>query len=232
MKQSKAPVLSYQEFLSEQHVSLESFCEELVGSNRTRIQIKNEKRATQNMLRIVKAVMTLSQRKGFQGMSLRDLSQKTELSMGALYNYFSSKEELFEMVYLQGRQSVQRVMQNNARDSDPETRLNRSICAHLYMSEVLPQMFSFFFMEARNLPRRSQKNIIDLEKVTEGFFEQILQDGIKEKRFRIQQPALLSGAIKALLQDWYLKRFKFSGKKISVEQYAAFVIDLVSRSLE
>lgn len=43
--------------------------------------------------------MSLSQKTDFHSMSLRDLSSGTGLSMGALYNYFKSKDELLYMIF-------------------------------------------------------------------------------------------------------------------------------------
>ena len=223
---------TYKEFLSKQTITLEEICRGLVKTNRDRINIKKEERAVQNLHRIVQAVLSLSQTKGFSAMSLRDLSQETDLSMGALYNYFNSKEELFQMIYTQGRTSVFDTLEANAVASDPELRLQQSICAHLYLSEALPRVFSFFFMEARNLPAQLQKNIISLEQLTEGFFEEILQEGKKKNQFALEDTQLTASAIKALLQDWYLKRYKFSTRRLNVEKYASFVIDFVGANLK
>lgn len=228
----KHPLLSYEDFSRHQNAALESFCEQLVTHNRDKIQIKKEQLALQNMLRIVRAVISLSQKKGFHGMSLRDLSQETELSMGALYNYFSSKDELFEMIYGQGRRSVTGVLKSSATDPDPKKRLQQAIAAHLYLSEALPKVFSFFYLEARNLSRKNKKNVVDLEQLTESFFEEILMDGSRRGSFRLENPQLIAGAIKALLQDWYLKRYKFSARKVQVEKYADFVIQFVMNNLQ
>jgi hypothetical protein len=37
--------------------------------------------------------------------------------------------------------------------------------------------------------------------------------------------------IKAMLQDWYLKRRKYAARKVSVEHYAAFLVDFVESYL-
>ena len=223
--------LTYRDFISREATSLESICRALVMHNRDKIQIKKEDRAIQNMLRIVRAVISLSQKKGFQGMSLRDLSQETDLSMGALYNYFNSKEELFEMIYNEGKTMILQILEAHATASDPRIRLQQAICAHLYLSESLPRIFSFFFMEAKNLSPKNQKNVITMEQSSERYFEQILLDGIKQQSFYIEDHTLMAGALKALLQDWYLKRYKFSSRKVSVEQYAKFVIGFVEANL-
>ena len=70
-----------------------------------------------------------------------------------------------------------------------------------------------------------------MEQSSERYFEKILLDGIKKGIFQIESHQLMAGALKALLQDWYLKRYKFSSRKISVEQYAQFVIQFVETNL-
>ncbi|HQJ09865.1 MAG TPA: TetR/AcrR family transcriptional regulator, partial [Deltaproteobacteria bacterium] len=58
-----------------------------------------------------------------------------------------------------------------------------------------------------------------------------IEAGIKEGRFRKSNPQMVSAALKALLQDWYLKRWKYERRKVSVEAYAEFIMDLVSSYL-
>ena len=38
---------------------------------------------------------------------------------------------------------------------------------------------------------------------------------------------LVAALIKAVLQDWYLKRWKYERKGVSVEAYARFVVEFV-----
>ena len=42
-----------------------------------------------------------------------------------------------------------------------------------------------------------------------------------------RDPQLTASVIKAMLQDWYLKRSKYAGRKISVDQYARFILKFV-----
>jgi hypothetical protein len=41
----------------------------------------------------------------------------------------------------------------------------------------------------------------------------------------------LAPVIKAMLQDWYLKRRKYASRKVSVETYAAFLMDVIETYL-
>lgn len=71
--------------------------------NRKNIRIKKESTVAKNLEKIFDATLTISNKKGFQAMSMRDLSRESELSMGALYSYFSSKEDLLKMLQSQRR---------------------------------------------------------------------------------------------------------------------------------
>ncbi len=50
-----------------------------------------------------------------------------------------------------------------------------------------------------------------------------LIQGQQEGVFRPHDPQLGAGIIKAMLQDWYLKRSKHARREVSVDQYAAYL---------
>ncbi len=58
-----------------------------------------------------------------------------------------------------------------------------------------------------------------------------MKEGQEAGAFRHLNAELLAAVIKAMLQDWYLKRRKYRGRKVSVENYASFVVDLVESYL-
>lgn len=214
-------------------LSIEGICKEIYQDNRNSIKIKKEELAIKNLTKIMKTVIKISHKQGFHAMSLRDLSRESELSMGALYNYFSSKEEFLNMMYIQGQALINKIMQESIRaGQNSSERLLRGICTHLYLSESISKIFYFFYMEAKSLKPEDQKKAITMEQFTENVFEELLKDGIQNGEFEIPYPLLTASAIKALLQDWYLKRYKYSERKISVEEYANFLIRFVYQNIE
>ena len=68
--------------------------------HKEKMQIKNEKIAIPNLQKIFEATFKLSNTHGFQGMSLRDLSKETGISMGGLYSYIGSKNDLASVIFL------------------------------------------------------------------------------------------------------------------------------------
>lgn len=57
-----------------------------------------------NKVRILNAALYLFTRKGFHGTTVREIAHKAGVSMGNLYTYYDTKQEVFvDLVHLQGR---------------------------------------------------------------------------------------------------------------------------------
>ena len=223
--------LRFETFKGLVSLSMEDLCRELFLDNRESIKIKKEGVAVKNLVKILDAALTLSNEKGFAAMSLRDLSAKAGLSMGALYTYFSSKEELLQMIQRQSAVVVQVLLDQIEGIEDPLSKLKRVIQSHLFLSEVMQPWFYFAYMETKNLAKQEHKKAIEAELATEKLLIDIMKEGRDKGVFKAVNMELTGAVIKAMLQDWYLKRWKYARRNVSVEKYAAFVIDLVETYL-
>jgi AcrR family transcriptional regulator len=214
-------------------VSMEEICREIFVENQASIKIKKQAVAVKNLANIFDTALTLSNEKGFQSMSLRDLSRTSGLSMGALYSYFTSKEELLEMIQNQGRRLTRKVLTEQIDpDAPPEEILRTAIRTHLYLTEIMQKWFYFSYMETKNLNKFQQKKSIEGELETEQVFVDILEKGIRMHRFSVLNSVLTAAMIKAMLQDWYVKRWKYARRQVSVEDYAEFVIEFIESALK
>ena len=76
----------------------DDLCRSVLENNRDSISIQKPELAVRKLALILNAALEISNRKGFQAMSLRDLSQTSGVSMGGLYSYFDSKVTLLKMI--------------------------------------------------------------------------------------------------------------------------------------
>lgn len=220
--------MSYKEFVQDVDFSVEKMCRRYFRENRDRIQIKKEETAVKNMVLIINAALKLSLVKGFQEMSLRDLSGESGLSMGALYSYINSKDELLSMIHDTGQRAVIEFLEKGTESAgDPLERLKSAVRTHLYMSEMMQPWFYFFFMETKNLSGESKKKPMESEQRTEKIFIQLLKECRKAGNYSGKKPELFASVIKAMMQDWYLKRWKYRGRKISVDEYADYILEII-----
>lgn len=205
---------------------------ETLAENRDSIRIKKEKTIVKNLEKIFTATLKISNQKGFQAMSMRDLCQETGISLGSLYAYFASKDDLLTMLQNQRRAFVRRMMETEIQKCEnPVDQLRTMIRTHLFLSETLQPWFYFSFMEAKNLEPKEKKEAIESDRYTENLLETILARGQAQGVFKELDIGLTAEVVKAMLQNWYLKRSKFRSKDVTVEQYLTFVIQFIETNL-
>lgn len=221
--------MTFESFSKRVMVSMEDICRDIFHAHQDTIKVKKEAVGVKNLINIYNATLQLSNTKGFHAMTLRDLARETNLSLGALYSYFSSKEQLLGIIQEQGYRLTSRIMTEAVESAaGAADKLSTAIRTHLYLSETMQPWFYFFYMEAKQLGRADQKKAIASELYTEQLYTDILEQGVKAGDFRGHDTMLTASVIKAMLQDWYLKRWKYSRRKVGVEAYADFVCDVVN----
>ncbi len=197
-------------------------------ANQDAMRIKKEKTAVANLDKIFSAVFTIAYKKGFQAMSMRDLSLKTGMSLGALYAYFPGKDQLLAIIQDQGRAMVYEILELFSQESPHALeKLRAAIKAHIFLSELFRPWFYFTFMEARNLKPAGFEAVKAMEEHTQKILSDILEQGEAQGVFKPGNHALTACMIKALQQEWYLKRWKYIKQKITVDQFVGQVLDMV-----
>ena len=207
----------------------DDLCRSVLENNRDSISIQKPELAVRKLALILNAALELSNRKGFQAMSLRDLSRASGVSMGGLYSYFDSKATLLKMILFEVTAAVENALANPPEEvrRDPRTNLMWLIEIHIRLTEAMLPWFTFSFMEAKNFPSAERKLAIDSEELTENYFAQVLERGVKDGSFSIDMPPLMAALIKPLLQDWYVKRAKYRRRKVDIDSYIKMVQSIV-----
>lgn len=164
-------------------------------------------------------------------MSLRDLSREAGVSMGSIYSYIGSKDQLSAMILGHVLFLVDTVLTLPTADAIPAIRLRRLLRNHVYLSEVMQPWFFFAYMEAKTFDRRCRQLAIDSELRTEGLVAECLAAGQAEGAFAAADPTMTASLVKPLLQDWYLKRWKYQRRDIDPDGYADWVIRFVEAAV-
>ena len=85
-------------FKAKWHLEGEPLWYSVFEMHKNKMQIKNAKVAIPNLEKILMATFRLANSKGFEAMSLRDLKRETGISMGGLYAYIGSKNDLATVI--------------------------------------------------------------------------------------------------------------------------------------
>jgi TetR/AcrR family transcriptional regulator, cholesterol catabolism regulator len=221
------------EFQGRFDLSMDALCARMLERHQATIRVRKPAVAIGNLARIVDTTLTLANRKGFHSMSLRDLTEHTGLSMGALYAYFDSKDTLLMMILGQVVLAVEEVLTNPPADlkTDPASRLRWLLETHIHLTETMQPWFVFAYMEAKAFPREGRDLAVASELTTERLMAEALEEGVLAGQFHITDVEMTAALIKPLLQDWYVKRAKYHRRGITPERYARSVVDFVEAAI-
>lgn len=218
-------VLSYQFFQQQfnQLIGDEWNC--LFELNHQKLNLKNRNIATKKFEIIIQSVFKISHHKGFQAMTLRDLSEETGISMGGLYKYFANKNQLAEMIHVCMVHMAEACLTVSEQcEHDPIFELNELLANHIFLSERLKKWFYFVFMESKSLEKDLIGSVIKSEQAMESAILAKIQAANEQGLSHCTNPEFVSAMLKVMLQDWYLKSWKYQQKNINADQYVTNLI--------
>jgi AcrR family transcriptional regulator len=189
----------------------------LLERNTHRMTVKRPAAAMENLRAIVETTFRLANKVGFGAMTLRDLSRECGLSMGGLYGYIASKDDLAAMIEDMIRFLAGEIPSWFAGRFTPAERLDATLRAHVYISELLHPWFYFVFLESRTLSdgQRQVAKAAEMS-VHQGLTGLVSEAGVPD----VAEAHLLAGHLIAVAQDWYVKRWKYKQARLSVDHFA------------
>ena len=201
------------------------------------IRVQKEHVGVPNLEKIILAALDIGRRKGFHSTTTRDLAEASGLSMGAIYNYVESKEALLRMILAGVDYAVESAIVpfDQGEQDDPAIRLHGLIRRHIEVTDILQRWFAFAFLEVKAFDKDARNMVLQSELRNEKLMADAISDGIARGIFIDIRPLTLAGMIMPLLQDWYIKRWKFRKRGMTsaayVEAVTGFVDGAIARPL-
>lgn len=203
-----------------------------------RLRVKRERIGAFNLRTIVESTFKLSRQSSFDAMTLRDLSADSGISMGGIYNYINSKEELGWMIAEYMRQLLTGTLWSIVHN-EPDTLKRLELCIRLsiYMAERFQPWYWFVYMEGKgnsgdNADDKSPKRLsrhLDEQAINELLA--LITEGEKEGIYSPVNSAHGATMINAILQNWFMKHWWFLEQGTSVDDYADYAVALIKRLL-
>ena len=197
--------------------------------NKEDIKISKAKFATKNLRKIFDATFLLSPKVGFEAMSLRDLSAETGLSMGGLYSSIASKDAIAimikDVVAIICSDIVEVSMaQDNAQDS-----LNVLLKGYIFASTLMQPWFNFLYFETKSLPHAEQEASKNLELAQVNALTTTLKRLKPDTEVNID---FISSMVLSMIQERYVKPWKYHQPFTTVDQYAEDCLLLVYKCMD
>jgi AcrR family transcriptional regulator len=155
---------------------------------------------------LLDAALSLFADKGYFGTSLRDIARHVGVRESALYNYFPSKESLFEAVVLADRQeTAERLAPSlDAPVTDPRRFLEElaTLAIDAYKSPIQQQRFRILMSDGIRLAVEGRINLIDQQMGSKSQVFRTLMVRLTNEGFLAGDPDLLTFLFISPLMTW------------------------------
>jgi AcrR family transcriptional regulator len=159
---------------------------------------------------IVRCSTKVFTKKGYDRTNMRELAKACEMSTGALYHYFGSKEEILYSIINSATSQQAGSMEDCANElatTSPTMALVGFMRKFYEWHDDNPDITLFTYQETKNLPGNAQQSIFDSEARILTVFERLLTRGIEEGEFDIDDPRLIAHNMIVLGHAWALRRW-------------------------
>ncbi len=150
--------------------------------------IVKEKRQNGKILKrgkIIEAASLLFSRKNYHEVMVEDVAKLASLAKGTVYNYFTSKEELYFSIMRQRMEKLIASLKNKIADEKTSIDSLHSFIVHTYMFMMKYQTF-FLMYQKESLKGENEicSELCDMENDLKGMLRTIIKNGKNENLFR------------------------------------------------
>ncbi len=182
---------------------------------KVKTRIKNQELITEKHRRIVAAAVPLFKEKGFHQTTIREIADAAHISMGLLYKYISTKDDVLYLVQKEVVENNFRALSKVVDKKNPnpieELKDSMEIILNLIQKDD-PKKFLSVYSDSRYLSREALKAVLVEETRMVKHFQTILERGVKLGIFDVKVPLITAIIIQFLLMIDPLRGWGYRGK--------------------
>ena len=203
------------------------------ATNRTKdipTQIKNPELVERRRRQIADAAVQLFIKNGFHKTTTRQIAQSAGFSIGSLYEYITSKEDVLYLVCDSIHTEVERlVVATTAKADGGRDVLSEVIREYFHVCNRMSDFILLIYQETRSLPPQWQKRVLENELRITGLFVEVLAGiaatgdlpNLDERTIE-----MAAHNISVLGHMWTFRRW-FFGRHYSIEDYIKMQTDFI-----
>jgi TetR/AcrR family transcriptional regulator, cholesterol catabolism regulator len=185
-------------------------------------QIKNPDLVAQRHRQIVDAAVQLFIKQGFHKTTTRQIARAAGFSIGSLYEYVASKEDILYLVcdaiHAEVERGVSQAMTSASGDKNPLAEVIRE---YFLVCNRMSDHILLIYQETQSLPPRWRKKVLENEVRITGIFMEVLEHLVSSgdlPRISEQSMELVAHNISVLGHMWTFRRW-FLARHYSIEDY-------------
>jgi len=208
--------------------------QELIRTKDIPTQVKDPDLVTRRRRQIAAAAVQLFIEKGFHKTTTRQIARKSGFSIGSLYEYFASKEDILYMVC----ESIHAEVENGLTEAMSRTQGSRETLAgvireYFLVCHRMSDFILLIYQESQSLPLQWQKRVLENELRITGLFVEVLArlaasgelPGLKEEYIELAAHNIVVLGHMWTFRRWYLARH------YSLEDYIRLQTNFILKTL-
>ncbi|MDP2861341.1 MAG: TetR/AcrR family transcriptional regulator [Desulfobacterales bacterium] len=193
-------------------------------------QVKNPDLVEKRRRQIAEAAVKLFIEKGFHKTSTRQIAKAAGVSIGSLYEYISSKEDILYLVCDSIHVEVEkRVTDVMAKSSGGRDALTEIIREYFMVCHKMSDFILLIYQETQSLPGQWQKKVLENELRITGLFVEVLARLVSQgylPHLNEKSIELAAHNISVLGHMWTFRRW-FLARHYSLEDYIRYQTDFI-----
>ena len=183
-------------------------------------QVTDEKRLLEGKEHIADAAAGLFLNGGYHSTSVREIAQKAGLSVGSVFNYFTSKEEILFFLFSRNQERAEATLQEQRAEFerlkgegvDRKELLWLAYEFYVRLVEESRRYTVLAFQELKSLTVAERRRILEGEERIQRFIEDVIANGVEKGVFSpgnidLKAHCLMIVAQAWAVRHWALKRF-------------------------
>jgi AcrR family transcriptional regulator len=178
-------------------------------------QVADEKRLVEGKERIAAAAAGLFLDNGYHNTSVREIAQKAGLSVGSVFNYFTSKEEILFFLFSRNQERTEATLRDQRAEFerlkgegvDPKELLWLAYEWYVRLIGEMRRYTVLGYQELKSLTVAERRRILEGEERIQQFIEEVIAYGVGKGVFPQGDNNLKAHCLLVLGQSWAVRHW-------------------------
>ena len=191
--------------------------------------VKDQQLIKKRREQMIKAAVTLFKEKGFHRTTTREIAKESGFSIGTLYEYIGSKEDILYLVcdaiYEEVREKLEKRLNHDAKGIES---LKSAIVALFKVIDDLQDEVLVMYQESKSLPKEALDYVLQKEMEMTTMIEDIISDCVKEGYLSLTDKEIKLAAHNISVQShmWTFRRWVIQ-ENYSFDEYVELQTKLI-----
>ncbi|MBP2076247.1 TetR/AcrR family transcriptional regulator [Oceanobacillus polygoni] len=180
---------------------------------------------------IIKGAIKLFKEKGFHKTTTREIASESGFSIGTLYEYIRTKEDVLFLVCDSIHEQVrERIAQEIDLESPSVPNMMKAIRSYFYLMDEMQDEIVILYQEVKSLKKESRKHVLNSERDMVGIIENVINTCL-EGKLSAQKVSLLANNIVVQGHMWGFRRWIMQ-KQFTLEAYMDEQLKMIEHAIK